>query len=111
MNESGLKPQNASIDQIGITNAESVHWNLPPTRLVEETIERKQGYLVDTGALAVDTGEFTGRSPKDKFVVYDETTKDTVWWGDVNNRIEKDTFDKLHKKLLSYFSGKEVWIR
>jgi len=48
--------------------------------LIEECIVRGEGVLTDVGALAIDTGEFTGRSPKDKFVVYDENTKDSVWW-------------------------------
>src|SRR5436190_24287191 len=108
MNETGFKSNDASLKQIGINGAGPEHWNLTPSMLVEETIVRKQGHLVDTGALAIDTGEFTGRSPKDKFVVYDDTTKDTVWWGDVNNRFESDKFDALHKKVLAYFSGKEV---
>ena len=87
------------------------YWNLHPSELVEETIIRGQGELTDVGALAIDTGEFTGRSPKDKYVVYDENTKDSVWWGDVNNRFESDKFDALHNRMLAYLGSKEVWIR
>ncbi len=111
MNEIGLKAQDASVAQLGLAHVEMAYWNLNPSELVEETIMRGQGTLTDVGALAVDTGEFTGRSPKDKFVVYDENTKDSVWWGDVNNRFEADKFDALHNRMLAYLSGKEIWVR
>lgn len=111
MNEIGLKAQDASVAKLGLAHVEMAYWNLHPSELVEEVIIRGQGELADSGALAVDTGEFTGRSPKDKFVVYDENTKDSVWWGDVNNRFEADKFDALHNRMLAYLAGKEVWVR
>ncbi|MBS1634286.1 MAG: phosphoenolpyruvate carboxykinase (ATP) [Bacteroidetes bacterium] len=111
MNEIGLKAKDFSVSQLGLGNVEMAYWNLHPSELVEETVARGQGVLTDVGALAIDTGEFTGRSPKDKFVVYDDTTKDSVWWGDVNNRFDADKFDVLHNRMLAYLSGKEVWIR
>ncbi len=111
MNEIGLRAQDASIAQLGLSNVEMAYWNLHPSELIEETIIRGEGVLTDVGALAIDTGEFTGRSPKDKFVVYDNNTKDSVWWGDVNNRFESDKFDILHNRMLAYLGGKEVWIR
>jgi phosphoenolpyruvate carboxykinase (ATP) len=111
MNELGIKPKNQSIADIGLGNVSMAYWNLHPSELVEETILVGDGQLTDTGALAVDTGEFTGRSPKDKFVVYDEKTKDSVWWGDVNNRFEADKFDVLHNRMLAYLSGKDIYVR
>ena len=65
------------LNTIGINNTTS-YWNLTPDQLTEETIRLKQGVLTDTNALAVDTGEFTGRSPKDKFIVLDDKTKQIV---------------------------------
>jgi phosphoenolpyruvate carboxykinase (ATP) len=111
MNEIGLKATNVSVADLGLSNVDTAYWNLSPNDLVNETLNLKQGVLTDVGALAVDTGEFTGRSPKDKFVVVDETTKDSVWWGDVNNRFDKDKFDVLHKRMLKYFEGKKIWVR
>ena len=111
MNEFGIKPQDQSVAQLGLGNVAAAYWNLHPAELVEETIIRGEGVLADSGALAIDTGEFTGRSPKDKFVVYDENTKDSVWWGDVNNRFEADKFDLLHNRMLAYLSGKEIYVR
>jgi phosphoenolpyruvate carboxykinase (ATP) len=111
MNEIGFKADDASVAQLGLSNVEMAYWNLNPSELVEECIHRGEGFLTDVGALAIDTGEFTGRSPKDKFVVYDESTKDSVWWGDVNNRFEADKFEILHNRMLAYLGGREIWIR
>ncbi len=111
MNEIGLRADDASVAQLGLANVDMANWNLYPSELVEDCIVLNQGNLTDSGALAIDTGEFTGRSPKDKFVVYDENTKDSVWWGDVNNRFEADKFDTLHNRMLAYLGGKEIWVR
>ena len=111
MNEIGLKAEGASVAQLGLSNVEMAFWNLHPSELVEETILRGEGVLTDVGALAIDTGEFTGRSPKDKFVVVDENTKDSVWWGDVNNRFDSGKFEILHNRMLAYLGGKEIWVR
>ena len=73
------------IDQIKL-NAGSVYENLTPEELVEKSVACGEGRVTDTGALAADTGKFTGRSPKDKFSVEDDLTRDTVWWGDINQK-------------------------
>lgn len=100
------------LKELGLTNTvNTVKLNLSAAQLIDETIALKQGKLTDTGALACDTGEFTGRSPKDKYVVEDLNTKDSVWWGDVNNRISEESFEKLHKKIKSYLSLGEIYIK
>lgn len=111
MNEFGIKAKDATVASMGLGNVSAAYWNLNPAELVEETIIRGEGMLTDTGALAVDTGEFTGRSPKDKFVVFDEKTKDSVWWGDVNNKFDNAKFDLLYNRVTAYLSGKEVYVR
>lgn len=111
MNEFGFKAKNASLASIGLKDVAVAFWNLTPAELVEETISRGEGVLTDTGALAIDTGEFTGRSPKDKFTVIDEKTKDSVWWGDVNIAFEKEKFDRLYSRVCAYLTGKEVYVR
>ena len=111
MNEFGHKAENATIADLGLKNVSAAFWNLEPSELVEETIVKGQGVLSNTGALAIDTGEFTGRSPKDRFVVYDDKTANTVWWGDVNIKFDADKFDLLYDKVCAYLSGKEVYVR
>ena len=111
MNESGLKAKEATIAGLGLNNVSEAYWNLNPAELVEETIIRGEGTLTDMGALAVDTGEFTGRSPKDKFVVNDAITKDSIWWGDVNYKFEPAKFDQLYNRVAAYLTGTEVYVR
>jgi phosphoenolpyruvate carboxykinase (ATP) len=111
MNEYGLKAKDASVATLGLKNVSAAYWNLNPSELVEETIILGQGVLSDSGALAIDTGEFTGRSPKDKFIVFDEKTKDSVWWGDVNIKFDATKFDALYNRVTAYLSGKDIYVR
>ncbi len=110
-NEFGFKAKDATLADLGLGNVAAAYWNLTPAELVEEAINRGEGTLVDTGALAADTGEFTGRSPKDRFIVCDETTENSVWWGDVNIKFDPAKFDLLYNRVCAYLSGKEVFVR
>ena len=111
MNEYGIKSKDATVASLGLKNVAVAYWNLNPAELVEETIVTGQGMLTDTGALAVDTGKFTGRSPKDKFIVADAITENSVWWGDINIKFTPENFDHLYDKVTSYLQGKEVYVR
>jgi phosphoenolpyruvate carboxykinase (ATP) len=102
---------NISILDIILKSASTAHQNLTPAELVSHAITNGEGVLTDTGALMADTGEFTGRSPKDKFCVVDSKTENTVWWGDVNNRFESDKFEKLMNKVIAHYAGKKVYMR
>ncbi len=89
-----------------------IHYQLSAAELVEQTVYRGQGVLNDTGALCIQTGEFTGRSPRDKFIVRDALTKDTVDWNNFNIPIEEKYFHQLKKKMLDYLGAKEeLWVR
>ena len=86
--------------------------NLSVSALVEATIVSGQGHLSDTGALIVNTGEFTGRSPRDRFIVEDDITRDAVDWGSINQPISPDHYAALEEKMLSYAAGREqVYVR
>ncbi len=110
MQESGVKPSNASVRDIGITSGKA-HWNLSPSELADISVTLGQAQYTDTGAIAIDTGEFTGRSPKDKFTVKDDVTKDAVWWNNFNIPFDSDKFAKLHQKVVNHFNGKEFYVR
>jgi len=84
-----------------------INHNLVPASLVEKTIVLKQGKLNSTGALAVNTGEFTGRSPQDRFIVKDDITKDKVDWGTINKPFDATKFDLLETKVVNYLNGQE----
>jgi phosphoenolpyruvate carboxykinase (ATP) len=98
--------------KIGIGEYTSIHYQLSPGELVQQTVANGQGKLNNTGALVIKTGEFTGRSPLDKFIVKDSVTENTVHWNNFNLPINEKYFNQLKKKLLAYLSNKdEVWVR
>ncbi|MCF6222576.1 MAG: phosphoenolpyruvate carboxykinase (ATP) [Flavobacteriaceae bacterium] len=102
---------NNSLEEFGIKNS-TTHWNLSPQDLIKICTDKNLGKIASSGALAVDTGKFTGRSPKDRFIVKDEISKDTVWWdGNINIPFDADKFDKLYDKVTHYLSGKELYSR
>src|SRR5215471_12866118 len=81
--------------QLGIHNVSRSFWDLGAEQLIEHAIQRREGLLANDGALVVRTGQFTGRSPKDKFIVRDELTDPTVQWGPVNQPMTTSQFDRL----------------
>jgi phosphoenolpyruvate carboxykinase (ATP) len=101
---------NQVIEKI-LGKAGKVNNNLSPAELTEAALNRGEGVLADSGALASDTGEFTGRSPKDKFCVKDSKTENTVWWGDINQPFDSDNFDSLLNKVVDSWEGKEIFAR
>ena len=112
MNVFGKLGKNTDLNEsIGLNNLGNQFWNLSPSELVEDTILNGQGELTDTGALAIETGEFTGRSPKDRFVVCDEKTEKAVWWGDVNIKFTPEKFDALYNRMKAYLNGRDVYVR
>ncbi|MFV8827675.1 phosphoenolpyruvate carboxykinase (ATP) [Alkalihalobacterium sp. APHAB7] len=90
-----------------ILRGENVHLDLPVSKLVERSLMRNEGALTSTGALSVATGKYTGRSPKDKFIVMEDSVKDKIDWGSVNQPIEKEVFTKLYNKVMNYLKEQE----
>ncbi len=101
----------SALKALGLLMTDKVHYQLGPDELVEQTLQRGEGVLNDTGALVIHTGKFTGRSPKDKFTVKDPLTENTVNWNEFNIPIEEKYFIQLKEKMLTYLGDKEVWVR
>lgn len=101
------KPQ---LDYLGLGSLQ-FKYQLTIPELVEEALKNGEGTLADSGALAIDTGKFKGRSPKDRFIVDDQVTRESVWWGDVNIKISTAHFDQLYKKMVVYLQDKNVYVR
>ncbi len=110
MLELGTKPANASVTDLGISDGKA-HWNLPPDILAKKAVDAGQAKMTSSGAIAIDTGEFTGRSPKDKFTVKDAVTENSVWWNNFNIPFDAQKFDQLYIKMIRYFEGKEFYVR
>ncbi len=87
------------------------HWNLEPAQLIEESLRRREGVLSEQGALVVHTGEFTGRSPKDKYIVRDASTEASVNWGTVNQPMSEEQFDRLFSRVVAFLESREVFIQ
>jgi phosphoenolpyruvate carboxykinase (ATP) len=99
------------LSSIGIDKVRQAYWDLKPAELIEFSIKNKEGYLSDTGALTGDTGEFTGRSPKDRYIVRDPENEDSIWWGKINIPYSPSAFDTLHQKMVHFLADKEVYVR
>ncbi len=98
--------------KLGLSANIGIHYQLSAAELTEQTVLRGQGVLNDTGALCIQTGEFTGRSPKDKFIVKDAITENSVDWNNFNIPIDEKYFHQLRTKMLNYLGTKEeVWVR
>ena len=103
-------PKHALIN-LGIQMAADIYYQQSPEDLVDQTLQLGQGVLNDTGALVINTGMFTGRSPKDRFIVKDGLTQDSVNWNDFNIPIDSKYFDQLYGKMMAYLGDKKMWVR
>ena len=95
----------------GLMNLARVHWNLGVPALYEEAVRRREGLIAADGPIVCRTGQHTGRSPNDKFIVQEPSSNERVWWGKVNRPIDAAGFDALHQQLLSYLEGKELYVQ
>ena len=100
----------ASLEKLNL-NTNNIHYQLSPEELQDITIDKGMGREASSGALAVNTGEFTGRSPKDRFIVKDDITKDKIWWGDINIPFDSEKFDALYDKVIAYLNTKGLYVR
>ncbi|MDH5607051.1 MAG: phosphoenolpyruvate carboxykinase (ATP) [Anaerolineae bacterium] len=111
MSNSMGSPSNYGLENHGLHDLNMVYWTLPTPALVESAISRHEGFLAHEGGLIVRTGVHTGRSAKDKFIVQDGKTDGDIWWGEINQPISPEHFDRLHQRMLSYFQGQDVFVQ
>ncbi len=111
MSNAGVRPSGHELAHHGLRNLKAAHWNLDAAELVERAIERGEGQLASNGALVAKTGEFTGRSPQDKYIVREPGTETTIEWGPVNQSMTEAQFDGLFERALKFFEGKEVFVQ
>ncbi len=96
-----------TLERLGLVHYGAVHENLPPARLVEAAVRRREGMLAGNGALVAKTGKRTGRSPKDRFIVEDDFTRDKVDWGTVNKPFSTEAFGTILDKATTYLGNLE----
>ena len=93
------------LDNLGLNQIDKVHRNLSVESLIEETVKNGEGIIGPRGATIVDTGKFTGRSPKDKYIVDEVSSSDKIWWGSVNKKIDESIFDELYMSVIDYYNS------
>ena len=111
MSESSSIKSHYGLEHHGLRNLGTVHWNLSTPTLMEHALRREEGKVSKDGALVVCTGQHTGRSANDKFVVLDETTEGDIWWGKVNAPYEPARFDALFERMMAHLEGSELYVQ
>lgn len=111
MQNTVLEPKISDLSFLNSQSERKVFFNLPPAMLIEHALARKEGFLTSTGALMADTGKFTGRSPKDRYIVKDDLTGTSVWWGEINIPLSEEQFDNLYLKMIRHLETKDLYVR
>ena len=111
MRNTGNHPSRFDLSKHSLDGLREARWNLTEAQLVERAIQQQEGHLTSDGALVVKTGKYTGRSPRDRFIVCDETTESAVDWGAVNKKILPEQFERLYDRIKQYLNGKEVFVQ
>lgn len=108
--ESGRVNPTQRLEDSGISGLKAVHYNLLEPALIQEALKKGEGDLGQGGTFLVSTGEYTGRSPKDKFVVDEPSVKDTIWWEN-NPPLAMDAFEQLKKDMYAHMEGGEYFVQ
>ena len=111
MKNFGHRISSYGLDNHGLGNVNAAYWNLSAPQLYAHSLGRDEGLLAQGGALVTVTGQHTGRSPHDRFVVEEASTKDDIWWGDVNVKISEENFERLADKMLSQLQGQDGFVQ
>ena len=98
------------LEALGIVRSGQVHWNLSTAALYEQSVRRNEGLLAAEGPLVCRTGQHTGRSPNDKFIVKEPSSAQHVHWGSVNKPIDEAAFDALHRDMMGYLQSRELYV-
>lgn len=111
MQQQGPCASRYGLENHGIGNPRTVWWNLSTPALYEQALGRYEGMLAHLGPLVVRTGQYTGRSPKDRFIVREPSSQDKIAWGEVNRPFDPERYDVLRKRMLAYLEGKDLFVQ
>ena len=99
----------SQIEEFGITPSK-IYRNLSVEKLVETSVQKNEGFVTSTGSLSVKTGKYTGRSPQDRYIIYDELTHNTIDWGKINKQFPAEKFEKIFQKMKKSVEGQELFV-
>ncbi len=105
-----IVPGRRELEQHGLEVGGRIHWHPTTAQLYMHALERRDGQLAEGGPIVVDTGQHTGRSPKDKFIVREPGSEERIWWGDVNADISEASFEQLREKLADHLGARDVYV-
>jgi phosphoenolpyruvate carboxykinase (ATP) len=111
MRNAGIHPSRIGLETHGLHDWQVAYWNLGTAQLIEKALQQREGMIASGGALVVRTGRFTGRSPKDKYVVQDDLTRNNVYWGSVNQPMSEEVFDQLYSRMLNFWKGQDIFVQ
>ncbi len=106
-----VEPKASPLDELGLHDLGRQYWNPAPSVLAEHALSRGEGTLTDQGALVFETGKYTGRSPKDKFIVQEPASSREIDWGEVNQPFDPAAFDALYDRVRAHLRGRDVWVQ
>lgn len=110
MQNVGPYPSKYGVENHGIDNANTVYWHLTTPMLYEQVVRRREGEMLHLGPMVVRTGDHTGRSPNDKFIVREPSTEKEIWWGSVNPPIDQEKFDYLLRRIQAYIQNRDIFV-
>jgi phosphoenolpyruvate carboxykinase (ATP) len=106
MQDQGQVRSLQGLEDFGITNAKTIWWNLSSPALYEQALQRHEGLMAHLGPFVVRTGQYTGRSPNDKYLVRESSSQDKIYWGEVNRPFSPDRYEALRARILAYLEEK-----
>ena len=105
-----IDPHSVDLTEHGLHTGGRVYRQPTTSLLYTHALARGEGRLAEGGPLVVDTGRYTGRSPKDKFVVREAGSEERIWWGDVNHPLAEEGFERLRDKVVSYLESRDLYV-
>ena len=102
---STYKASDLGLKSLGLSDNILISRNLSYEDLVEDIIKNGEGNIASSGAAMIDSGEYTGRSPKDKYIVEEGSSSEKIWWGEVNQKLSEEVFDYLYRKVIDYYNN------
>ena len=110
MEEQGESRSHHGLEHHGIVNANAVWWNLSTPALYEHAVQRREGLVAHRGPLVVRTGQYTGRSPNDKYIVREPGSENDIWWN-AAKPFEPEHYEKLKARLTAYLQGRDLFVQ
>ena len=97
------KAKDLDLQKLGLNDNLVISRNLSYQDLVLDIVNNGEGYIASSGAAMIDSGKYTGRSPKDKYIVDETSSNHKIWWGEVNQKISEKIFDDLYSQVIEYY--------